>query len=111
MINFCKVTKRFPLGNIALDEISFEIDTNEFVFLVGQSGAGKTTILKLLLREYQPTSGTIMVDNYYISAKKFSKIIELRRNIGVVFQDFKILHDKNIFENIALSLNVLGLNA
>lgn len=108
MITFEKVTKRFPLGNTALDEVSFELDSNEFVFLVGQSGAGKTTILKLLLREYVLSSGTIIIDDYDISGKKFNKILELRRNIGVVFQDFKILPDKNVFENIALSLNVLS---
>ncbi len=108
MITFEKVTKRFPLGNTALDEVSFEMETNEFVFLVGQSGAGKTTILKLLLREYIPTSGTIIIDDYDISTKKFNKILELRRDIGVVFQDFKILPDKNVFENVALSLKIIN---
>lgn len=109
MITFDKVTKRFPLGNVALDEISFELETNEFVFLVGQSGAGKTTILKLLLHEYSPTAGTVIVDDLDISSKKFSQVSKLRKNIGVVFQDFKVLTDKNVFENIALSLKVLNI--
>ncbi len=101
MIVFDKVTKKFPLGNTALDEVSFEVADNDFVFLVGPSGAGKTTILKLILREYPPTTGSVTVDD-------FDNVVKLRRNIGVVFQDFKILNDKNVFENIALSLQVVG---
>ncbi|OGK18239.1 cell division ATP-binding protein FtsE, partial [Candidatus Roizmanbacteria bacterium RIFCSPHIGHO2_01_FULL_39_8] len=81
-----------------------------FVFLVGQSGAGKTTILKLLLRELLPTKGDITVDEIRISTKKFKEISTLRRKIGIIFQDFKVLFDKNIFENIALSLQILGIN-
>lgn len=110
MIKFENVTKRFPLGNVALDDVSFEIPDNEFVFLVGPSGAGKTTILKLLLHEYAPTSGTIDIDEFHISNRKFTSIELLRRKIGMVFQDFKILPDKNVFENIALSLKVVGTN-
>ncbi len=108
MIIFEKVTKRFPLGNIALDEVSFEIKNDEFVFLVGPSGAGKTTVLKLILREYLPTSGSITIDDFTISSKKFNQTVSLRRKIGVVFQDFKILNDKTIFENVSLSLKVTG---
>jgi len=106
MITFDNVTKSFPLGNTALENISLEINKHEFVFLVGPSGAGKTTILKLLLREYKPTSGTIIIDETDISSKKFKKVPELRRKIGVVFQDFKILADKNIFENIAVAIKI-----
>jgi cell division transport system ATP-binding protein len=109
MITFDKVSKKFPLGNIALDNISFEVGENEFIFLVGPSGAGKTTILKLILREYLPSSGDVLVDDLNISSKKFKKIEDLRRKIGIVFQDFKILQDKNVFENIALSLEVIGM--
>jgi cell division transport system ATP-binding protein len=108
MISFDKVTKKFPLGNIALNDVSFEIDDNQFVFLVGQSGAGKTSILKLITQEIKPSSGSVMVGDLDITDKNFSKKIELRRKIGIIFQDFKILSDKNIFENIAVSLNVLG---
>ncbi|MFN4212350.1 MAG: cell division ATP-binding protein FtsE [Microgenomates group bacterium] len=108
MIVFEKVTKKFPLGNLALTDVSFDIADNEFVFLVGPSGAGKTTILKLILREYLPTSGTITVDDFEISANNFAQTIALRRKIGMVFQDFKILNDKTVFENISLSLKVIG---
>lgn len=108
MIKFDKVTKKFPLGNIALSEVSFEIQDNEFIFLVGPSGAGKTSILKLILKESGPTEGSILINDLDISDKNFSDIVGLRRTIGVVFQDFKVLADKNIFENVALSLKVTG---
>lgn len=111
MITFDKVTKKFPLGNIALNDVSFEIDNNQFVFLVGQSGAGKTSILKLITQEMKPTSGSIMVDDFDITDRNFYRKIDLRRKIGIIFQDFKILSDKNIFENIAVSLNVIGVDA
>lgn len=110
MISFDQVTVQFPLGNTALDNVSFNVQENEFVYLVGPSGAGKTTILRLLLHEYIPTSGDIMVGDWKISSKKFKKKSDLRKKIGVVFQDFKILPEKNVFENIALSLKVKGLN-
>ena len=108
MIKFENVTKRFPLGNSALDRVNFEIANNEFVFLVGPSGAGKTTILKLILREYLPSSGTITVNDFEISKKNFQKVDILRRKIGMIFQDFKILFDKNVYENIAISLKIIG---
>ncbi len=104
MIIFEKVTKKFPLGNLALDNISFEITNNEFVFFVGPSGAGKTTILKLILREYLPTEGSITIDGWEISSKNFNQTVTLRRKIGMIFQDFKILNDKTVFENVSLSL-------
>jgi cell division transport system ATP-binding protein len=108
MISFDQVSVKFPLGNVALNNISLEIEDGEFVYLVGPSGAGKTSILRLLLREYIPSVGSIMVDNMQISSPKFRQRDELRRHIGVVFQDFKILPDRNVFENIALSLKVKG---
>jgi len=108
MITFEHVSKKFPLGNVALDDVSFQIEDNEFVFLVGPSGAGKTTILKLLLREMPATSGTVLVDDIDVSIKKFGSPVNLRRKIGIVFQDFKILPEKNVFENVALSLQVVG---
>lgn len=107
MLVFENISKKFTLGNVALDKISFEIQDNEFVFLVGASGAGKTTILKLIIKELIPTSGTIIVDDLDITDKNFKKLENLRRKIGIVFQDFKILPYKNIFENIALSLQIL----
>ena len=111
MILFENVFKKFPLGNTALQDISFEIQNNEFVFLVGTSGAGKTSILKLILRDLIPTSGMVAVDEFDLSSKKFNQLERLRRNIGIVFQDFKILDEKNVFENIALSLQITGLSA
>ena len=108
MIKFDNVTKKFLLGTVALNNVSFEITDNEFLFLVGPSGAGKTTVIKLILREILPSSGSITIDDFDIASKNFSQTTVLRRNIGVVFQDFKILSDKNIFENIALGLKVMN---
>lgn len=108
MIVFDSVSKKYPLGNHALDNVSFSIENNEFVFLVGPSGAGKTTILKLICRELQPSGGNITIDNESISKKSYKNLITLRRKIGFVFQDFKILTDKNIYENIALGMQVTG---
>ena len=110
MIKFENISKKFPLGNLALEDVSFEIDDKEFVFFVGPSGAGKTTILKLLLREFQPTQGTILLDDFDITSTGFTQVEILRRKIGMVFQDFKILFDKNVYENIALGLKVIGLS-
>lgn len=109
MIKFENVSKKFPLGNLALDDVSFEIEDNEFVFFVGPSGAGKTTILKLLLREFLPSKGTILVDDFNLTSNQFTQVELLRRKVGMIFQDFKILNDKNVYENIALSLQVIGL--
>jgi len=109
MIQFENVTKSYPLGTIALEDVSFVIEPNEFTFLVGTSGAGKTTILNLILGYLYPNSGTVIVDDMDISSKKSKKIEELRRHIGVVFQDFKVLQDKNVFENIALGLSIQEL--
>jgi cell division transport system ATP-binding protein len=106
MIVFDKVSKKFPLGNFALNEVSFEIEDNEFVFLVGPSGAGKTSILKIILKEIYPTSGSVFIDDEDITSSEFTKTTRLRRKIGVVFQDFKVLADKNVFENIAVSCQV-----
>lgn len=108
MILFEEVTKHYGTGTIALDDVTFQVDENDFVFLVGPSGAGKTTILRMILRDTLPTSGTIIVNETDITNKKFKKVQELRRQIGVVFQDFKILHDKNIFENIGIAMKVAG---
>lgn len=103
MIKFEKVIRKF--GDIdALCDISFEIEHGEFVFVTGPSGAGKTTIIKLLLREYLPTSGKIWVDNEDLDKIKTKNIPSYRQKIGVVFQDFKLLTDRTIFENVALPL-------
>lgn len=110
MIRFENVTKRYLLGNSALEDVTFTIEDNEFVFLVGASGAGKTTILKLLVRDMVPSSGKIIVNDMNISSHAFKDVQKLRRKIGMVFQDFKIIPDRNVFENIALSLDILGVS-
>ncbi len=109
MIKFENVTVSFPLGNTALDNVSFEIEDNEFVFLVGKSGAGKTSILKLLLHEMAPSTGSVFVEELDLSRPSLRNRHIYRQHVGVVFQDFKILSDRNIFDNIAISLRVRGL--
>ncbi|MBU2103378.1 MAG: ATP-binding cassette domain-containing protein [Candidatus Omnitrophica bacterium] len=106
MIQFDNVNKKFPFGNIALKDICLEIEDNEFVFVVGPSGAGKTTLLKLITREILPSSGSIFIDETDISQKNFHQTDKLRQKIGMVFQDFKILNEKNVFENVALALAI-----
>lgn len=109
MITFEDVTKRYGSGVTALDDVTFEIDDNDFVFLVGPSGAGKTTILKMILRSVVPSTGKVTINGTVVSDKKFKKTQQLRQSIGVVFQDFKILYDKNIYENIAIAQRVVGV--
>ncbi|MDZ4210010.1 MAG: cell division ATP-binding protein FtsE [Candidatus Curtissbacteria bacterium] len=107
-VHFEKVTKKF--GNIcALEEISFDVQGGEFVFLTGPSGAGKTTITKLILRELLPTSGHVKIDDTEVSRISNGKIPQFRRKIGVVFQDFRLLFDRTVFENVALPLQVVNL--
>lgn len=108
MIKFDNVTKKFPDGTTAVSKVSFEIKDGEFVFLVGSSGAGKTTLLRLLIKEIVPTSGSIFVDEHNVGQLGGGKVAQLRRKIGVVFQDLKLLSDRSVFENVALSLWVLG---
>lgn len=107
MIHFDTVSKKFGSA-FALDNISLEIKQGEFVFIVGPSGAGKSTLLKILTREILPTSGKIMVGNIDITKIKDSDVPRFRRKVGVVFQDFKLLDDRTIFENVALTLEVQG---
>lgn len=110
MIKFEDVTKKFPGGTVAISNIGLEIGDGDFTFLVGPSGSGKTTILRLLIREILPTSGQITVDEHNLSQIDIHKIVQLRRKIGVVFQDLKLLSDRSVLENVALSLWVLGKN-
>ena len=106
MILFEGVGKKFG-STQALDEISLEIKQGEFVFIVGPSGAGKSTLLRILTREIQPTSGKILVGHVDITKIKDKDVPNLRRKVGVVFQDFKLLDDRTVFENVALALEVL----
>lgn len=102
------VTKVYGNKTIGLDHVSTNIHKGEFVFLVGASGAGKSTFLKLLFREEKPTSGKIYVGNKNISLLKTKELNMLRKNIGVVFQDFRLLEDRTAYENIAYAMEVLG---
>lgn len=110
MIKFDKVTKKF--GSItALTEVSFEIPEKSFVFIVGPSGAGKSTIARLLLREYLPTDGKIKVGEQDLAKLKKKDLAKWRRQIGMVFQDFKLLSDRTVYENVALPLKFIGKKA
>lgn len=108
MLRFDNVTHQFGNGKVALKDVAFKVEPSEFLFLVGPSGAGKTTILRLLLRELMPTKGKIFLKGEDLSNIKQSNIFHLRRRIGAAFQDFKLLEDKTIFENVSLALNILG---
>lgn len=110
MILLDRVTKSYIKGlDPALDKVSLFIEPREFVILVGTSGAGKSTLLKLLTREEKPTSGKIVVGGIDYDGLKDSQIPMLRRKIGVVFQDFKLLPQRNVFENIAFALEIAGV--
>lgn len=108
MITFDNVSKKYGDASFALQDISFEVEPGEFVFVTGPSGSGKTTIMRLLTREYQPTSGEIYLDNQPLSQVRTSQVHQLRRQIGVVFQDYKLLPELNVWENIALALSIIG---
>jgi cell division transport system ATP-binding protein len=108
MIRFDHITKKYGQDDCALDDVTVDIADGEFVFLIGPSGAGKTTLLRLLLRDLLPTSGTVTVDDLVLNSMKSDKIHLLRRKIGMVFQDFKLLDDRTVFENVAIGLEILG---
>ncbi|MDO8429638.1 MAG: cell division ATP-binding protein FtsE [Candidatus Daviesbacteria bacterium] len=108
MISFQQVSKKFGPNITALEEINLEVGDGEFVFLVGPSGAGKSTLLRLLSRESLPTSGKILVDGIDITTLKNNKVPDYRKKVGFVFQDFKLLEDRTVWENVALSLQVRG---
>jgi cell division transport system ATP-binding protein len=108
MIRLENVTKEYKNGTVALRSISAEIAKGEFVFLVGSSGSGKSTFMKLLLKEEQPTDGTIWVAGKNMSEIAHHKIPFLRRNIGCIFQDFKLLPNKSVYDNVAFALEVIG---
>src|SRR3989338_4937812 len=107
MIQFEGVTKKYS-DDVALDDVSFKIDSGEFVFIVGPSGAGKSTLLKLITREILPTAGNIFFDSEDILKIPASRVPQLRRRIGTVFQDFKLLLTRTVFENVAVPLEVLS---
>lgn len=108
MIKFDSVTKEYPDGTRALENVSFSVSESEFVFVVGPSGAGKTTLIKLLLREELPTEGTIFFEDLEIPTLKNAALSEMRRQIGVVFQEFKLIPSRTVLENVILPLEIVG---
>jgi cell division transport system ATP-binding protein len=110
VIHFYRVSKHYPGGQRALDEVSFEVARGEFVFLTGPSGAGKTTLLRLVFRQEMPTSGQIVVNGRNVASLPRRKIPFLRRTIGVVFQDFRLIPRKTVFENVSYLPRVLGFD-
>ena len=110
IIALSNVSKTYSEGVDALDDVSFSISKGEFVFIAGPSGSGKSTLIKLLLKEINPTSGKIEVFGKNCADIKRRHISRYRRNIGVVFQDFRLLNDRNVFENVALAQRVIGVS-
>ncbi len=108
MIIFQNVTKTYNHGTVALDKVSFKIQPNEFVSIVGRSGAGKSTIVKLLIGEEKPSKGQIFFGPYEVNKLKSGEMPEYRRHIGVIFQDFRLLVRKTAFENVSFALEVEG---
>ncbi len=109
MIEFINVTKTYEKNEKdALKDLNLFIDNGEFVFLVGRSGAGKSTFIKLLLREIDVTSGTVKIQGHDISVLSKKEIPYLRRKLGVVFQDFRLLESKNVYENVAYAMEIIG---
>lgn len=109
MILFDRVTKMYPNKSVALSGLNLHIQPKEFVTIVGSSGAGKSTLIKLLIKEEVPTSGKIIVGGIDYDTVTFKNVPHLRRKIGVVFQDFKLLPNRNVFENVAFALEVAGV--
>ncbi|MBQ6576036.1 MAG: cell division ATP-binding protein FtsE [Lachnospiraceae bacterium] len=107
MITMESVSKSYSTGVPALNDVSLHIKKGEFVFIVGDSGSGKSTLIKLLLRELTPTSGRIIVNNYDLARLRRRKVAKFRRNVGVVFQDFRLLKDRNVYENVAFAQRVI----
>lgn len=107
MITLENVSKSYSTGAPALNGISLHIDAGEFVFVVGDSGSGKSTFIKLLLRELLPTAGTITVNGQDVAKLKRKEIPKFRRNLGVVFQDFRLLKDRNVYENVAFAQRIV----
>ncbi|MDO5351055.1 MAG: cell division ATP-binding protein FtsE [Lachnospiraceae bacterium] len=108
MIELTNVCKTYETGNKALKNVSITIDDGEFVFIVGRSGSGKSTLIKLLLKELEPTSGRIVVNEMDLGKMPRRYVPKYRRKLGVVFQDFRLLKDRTVFENVAFAQRVIG---
>ena len=108
MIEFTDVVKTYDIGNQALRGVSLQIEDGEFAFLVGPSGSGKSTIIKLITGELKPTSGSVHVNGYSLERIRKKEIPYLRRTVGVVFQDFRLIDTKTVYENVAFAMRVIG---
>ena len=108
MIEFIDVVKSYSVGNKALQGVSMQIEDGEFVFLVGPSGSGKSTIIKLITGELRPTSGSVHVHGYSLERIRKREVPYLRRTVGVVFQDFRLINTKTVYENVAFAMRVVG---
>lgn len=108
MIKLEHVSKSYSAGIPALNDVNLEIEDGEFVFVVGDSGSGKSTMIKLLLKELEPTEGVITVDGKVLSKIRRKQVPKYRRNVGVVFQDFRLLKDRNVYDNVAFAQKVVG---
>ena len=108
MIDLDCVTKSYTKGQPAVNEITMHVDKGEFVFIVGDSGSGKSTLIRMLLKELEPTSGTITINGSVLNTMKHKAIPKYRRGIGVVFQDFRLLEDRNVYENVAFAQRAVG---
>ena len=108
MIEFRNVVKVYETGSRALNGVSMKIEDGEFVFLVGPSGSGKSTIIKILTAELQPTSGSVFVNGFTLEKIRRSAIPYMRRTLGVIFQDFRLIENKTVYENVAFAMRVIG---
>ena len=108
MIEFSNVTKSYTVGTKALQGVSMQIEDGEFVFLVGPSGSGKSTIIKLITGELRPTTGTVHVNGYSLERIRKREVPYLRRTVGVVFQDFRLIENKTVYDNVAFAMRVVG---
>ena len=108
MIEFKNVTKSYSVGNTALNGVSMQIEDGEFVFLVGPSGSGKSTIIRLITGELKPSSGHVHVNGYSLAKIRRSEVPYLRRTVGVVFQDFRLIPNKTVYDNVAFAMRVIG---
>ena len=109
MIEFSNVTKTYKAGNKAIRKLNIQIADGEFVFIVGRSGSGKSTLLKMLLKEVEPTSGCILVGRQNLQRMPRRQVPRYRRRLGMVFQDFKLLRDRTVYENVAFAQRVIGV--
>lgn len=107
MITLDGVSKSYLKGQLAINNVSLHIEKGEFVFVVGNSGSGKSTLIKLLLKELEPTAGTIKVNGFELTKMRRGRIPKFRRGVGVVFQDFRLLKDRNVYENVAFAQRVI----